>query len=71
VQTLCECMAAYLVTSWVVGLIWVIQDWDKIIAEHTWMCYFPRLAIIAVVLHILVSPYSIPEAVWRAWHEDA
>jgi hypothetical protein len=34
-QTLCECATAYLVTSWVVGLIWVIRDWDKTVARQS------------------------------------
>jgi hypothetical protein len=67
-QLLCECSVFYLISTWMIGLIWVIQDWDEILAKNIWMYYFPRLAAVAVILHILISPYSVPEAIWESWH---
>lgn len=69
-QILCECATTYLVMCWMVGTIWLIQDWDEIVANNIWIDFFPRYAILAVVLHILVLPFSIPEAIWRSRHED-
>lgn len=55
----------YLIATWFIRICWLIQDWDEVLAENYWMPYFPALAILAVILTILVAPFSVPEAYYQ------